>query len=52
MEVEYENLFFFNCPLNLALRSELFVKTKQTCPELKHLDNLNKITIMLSSESS
>jgi len=28
----------------LALRNQLFVKTKQTCPELKHLDNLNKIT--------
>lgn len=37
MAIENENRFFFNCPLNLALRNELFFKIeKKTCPELKH----------------
>jgi len=33
----------------MALRNELLVNTEQTCPELKHLYNINQIVIMLSS---
>jgi hypothetical protein len=47
-EQKMKIISFFNCPLNLPLRNELFVKTKQTSPELKHLDNLYKIAMLPS----
>ena len=34
----------------LALRNQLMAKTEQTCPDYKHLDNVNNIAILLSSE--
>jgi len=34
-ETEDENHFFFNCPLNLALRNELLVKIEQNLSRIK-----------------